>query len=154
MSNQTENKMIEVYESFIIHLLTEYDEDKIIYSKLIEIEGEELNFWFIHYFIEYVCNNNNYDYNDEDIDGIDFYEWYDEFINIDDIFVNDEETESIRQKLLKYYNHFHPSHYSKEQEEWKNILFVDFFQLHIESYLNNNELKNYIINLIDPIELK
>jgi len=62
MANQTEMRIIELVDKYIIHMLTEYDIEKIIYSKLLELEGEELTDWINDELVEWLGNGVDYTY--------------------------------------------------------------------------------------------
>jgi len=64
MANQTEMKMIEVIDKYVIYMLTENDKEKIIYSKLLELEDEteELADWINDELVEWLGNGVDYLY--------------------------------------------------------------------------------------------
>jgi hypothetical protein len=60
--NATELRIIEVVDKYVIYMLTENDKEKIIYSKLLELEGQELTDWINEELVEWLGNNIDYEY--------------------------------------------------------------------------------------------
>jgi hypothetical protein len=60
--NATELRIIEVVDKYVIYMLTENDKEKIIYSKLLELEGQELTDWINEELVEWLGNGVNYEF--------------------------------------------------------------------------------------------
>jgi hypothetical protein len=72
-----EMKMIEVIDKFIIYMLTENDKEKIIYSKLNELDDEELEDWVNEKLKNYLANGGDY----EEIENQEIMDWINEEIS-------------------------------------------------------------------------
>jgi len=59
--NATELRIIEVVDKYVIYMLTENDKEKIIYSKLLELEGQELTDWINEELVEWLGNDTDYE---------------------------------------------------------------------------------------------
>ena len=153
MSNQIEMKMIEAIDKFIIYMLTENDEEKIIYSKLNELDGEELEEWVYDYLKEYLANGCEYTEGDIVIGNEEIQVW----INICDIFNGScGELMQIQKELIEYNNDNGWDWFSGN--DMVRLTFnEDILQYYCYMYIDKmspTELKEYIINLLDPVEPK
>jgi hypothetical protein len=160
MSNQTEMKIIEVINEFIIYMLTENDKEKVIYSKLIELEDEELQEWVNEKLKGYLTDGWGYGIEEEEEDIVEPYEftdWFndnqkDEYSIFEDCF----DLMNIQRKLIDFYDENIHSNFLKnygEYKEWVNKILQDFYYMIIWK-MYSIELKEYIINLLDPVEPK
>lgn len=160
MSMTNEEIMIQLCENYIIELFTEHDKEKLIYSKLLKLETideNELNKWIETYLIEYICYDNNF--NDGDIElkintFNNFSEWYvlSSYYSFE-IFKDD--SQKIINKLFKNDKDCClDGAYFKDGIDCHLDLIKRIFDAYIETLIHNmsiDELKLYIINLIDPI---
>ena len=155
--------MIEAIDKFIIYMLTENDKEKIIYSKLNKFEGEKLKSWATYHLKSYLVNWVAYDDYEEDEEGDTINEeriseWINKDCDIDicDIFNGScGEIMRIQRELIEYndnkgYDWFH---YGIEKLTFNEDILECYCIMYIEK-MTPTELKEYIINLIDPVEPK
>ena len=156
MTTQTEMKMIEVINEFIIFMLTKNDEEKIIYSKLNELEDEDLEDWVNEKLKNYLGNEWEYEDEEEDINiencNIHSNWSLKDCIDFEKIFTNGCELMRIQQKLINFNSDWF-------EGECINRIYCeeDILQYYCYMFLDEMspiELKEYIINLIDPVEPK
>jgi succinate dehydrogenase flavin-adding protein (antitoxin of CptAB toxin-antitoxin module) len=123
-------------------MLTKNDKKKIIYSKLIELEGEELEDWVNKKFKGYVSG---YGYKEDEkiINRLQIYEFMS--INYDKLFTNCREFLEIQSKMEGY-------DMDKFGFEF-NCILNSYCYMYIDK-MEATDLKEYIINLIDPVEPK
>ena len=170
--NQTEQKIIELGNQYIIYMLTINDEDKIIYSKLLELDdGGELEHFIFYKLRNYFWNDNPYiekkndeydedDEDDEDDDDDDdatrfvYSSTIEEFVGGEiDIFNNEEELIELKKKIGVWCEERNGS----ESDLDKYINVVEEYLYHYfseDGHMSANEVKEYIINLLDPVEPK
>jgi hypothetical protein len=155
MTNQTELRIIEVIKKFVIYMLTENDEEKIIYSKLNELDGEELQNWVNDELKDYLVNECDYTEGDIVIESQSIMGWLNEDISGVDtcnIFTDCGELMDIQRTLMDF------------DISWfygdcmKRLTFnEDLIQYYCYMYIHEMDptyLKEYIINLLDPVEPK
>lgn len=160
MSMTDEEYLTELCENYIIELFTEHDKEKLIYSKLLQLETideDELNKWIETYLIEYICYDS--DFNDGDIElksntFSKFSGWYVESCYYSfEIFKDD--SQKIINKLFKNDKDCClDGAYFTDSVTCHSDLISRIFDAYIETLIHNmsiDELKLYIINLIDPI---
>jgi len=145
----TELRIIEVIDKYIIYMLTENDKEKIIYSKLLELEGEELKDWINDEFKDYLLYLCEY----EDIESEDFMGWLNS-VDTCTIFTDCGELMEIQRDIIEY-------NYNVKILQYNDIITLtyneDLIQYYSYMYINEmkaTELKEYIINLLDPVEPK
>jgi hypothetical protein len=174
--NQTEQKIIELGNQYIIYMLTINDEDKIIYSKLLELDDGELEHFIFGKLKSYLWNEEPYcedeDENEEDDKDEDEDEDEDEnegvivsaytikdFVGIEtemdytDIFNNYEELIELQKMIITWVQE--RSGIEPDLTEYGNLV-EEYLYHYFSDYgdMDANEVKEYIINLIDPVELK
>ena len=177
MSNQIEMKMIEAIDKFIIYMLTENTNcvsfgksneiftcgNQIIYSKLNELEDEELEEWVNDKLKNYLANGCDYEEGDIVIGNEEIQIWIDMDIcdiNICDIFNgNCGEIMEIQRELIEYSNDNGCCWFSgiggdcMVRITYNEDLLQYYCYMYIEK-MSATELKEYIINLLDPVEPK
>jgi hypothetical protein len=173
--NQTEQKIMDIGNQYIIYMLTMNDEDKFIYSQLLEFEGGKLDHLIFYKLRNYLWNDDPYieekdkedeDYDDDDEeddeedDGTRFVNssTIEEFgldmgIDFTDIFNNEEELIELKKKIgvwVEERNGIEPdlNKYSNVVEEYLYHFFSEY------GNMGTNEVKEYIISLLDPCEPK
>jgi len=163
--NQTEQKIIELGNQYIIYMLTINDEDKIIYSKLLELHDGELEHFIFYKLRNYLWNDNPYiedeDYDDdedeedeEDGTRVVSSSTIEEFVGGEiDIFNNDEELIELKKNIGVWVEE--RSGPEPNLDKYSNVV-EEYLYHYFSEYGNMNEtdLKEYIINLIDPVEPK
>ena len=151
-----ESRIIYHVEKFIAFLFgqeTPYDPEQTIYNKLLRLEGEELEVWMNDILKRYITGNFAYeDLRLEEIDGhIKFRTWYQYHIGIESTEVmcleeiwNHEEYRELKSTIPKY-QHRNPSSQ------------IEFLESYLEIYImgkSSDDLKSYIIQLVDPVEIR
>jgi hypothetical protein len=155
MANQTELRIIEVIKKFVIYMLTENDEEKIIYSKLNELDDEELQNWVNDELEDYLLNECDYTEGDIVIESQSIMGWLNEDISGVDtcnIFTDCSELMDIQRTLIDFdMSNFYG-------EGMIRLTFnEDLIQYYCYMYIHKMDptyLKEYIINLLDPVEPK
>jgi hypothetical protein len=151
MTNQIEMNMIKAIDKFIIYMLTENDEEKIIYSKLNELEDEELEEWVNEKLKNYLANGWDYEEGDIIIDNEEIQVWINGDIcdiHICDIFNGScGEILQIQRKIRSFDMEGLMDYYYNED------ILKNYYYMYIDE-MSPIELKEYIINLLDPVEPK
>jgi hypothetical protein len=93
----TTEQLVNVIDEFIVFMLTENDEEKIIYSKLNELDGDELNEWIIDDLRNYLGNGCSC----EGIDPEEINCWYKG--NLGEIFTNTGDLMKIQRDIYNFY---------------------------------------------------
>jgi hypothetical protein len=166
-----ESRIIYHVEKFIYFLFGEkngYDPEQKIYNKLLSLEGEELETWTNEKFKKYIICAGNYFEFEENTNKSIFELWYyiavshfanssqNQLMKIDEIF-NDCDSEYIYElqtiKLkLRIFQGQNQKNY-EEDNHWKLHIMSDYMEMYIMS-MSSSELKSYIIQLIEPVEIK
>jgi len=141
--SQTEMKLIEVIDKFIIYMLSDNDEEKIIYAKLIELEGEELEDWVNDRLKQYLVCEFGYEEGDIYVDSTKIHRCIS--VEYDSIFTNCREFLEIQVQLESY-------DMDRFQFSYEDIINC-YCYMYIDE-MSATELKQYIINLLDPVEPK
>jgi hypothetical protein len=150
-------KIIETIDKFIIYMLTENDKEKSLYSQLITREDDELSNWINDTLKDYLANGCGLI--EEEVRGCEINKWIENISDIDicDIF-NGRVAELIKiQKELIEYDNDCDCFEDCFKENYVNINFKVLMDYYCYMYICNMssfELKDYIINLIDPVEPK
>jgi len=144
MATQTEQKIIEVIDKFIVFMLTIQDEEQYIYSKMNEIEDEEeLGDWVNDYLLDYLARTDEYRDDDKVITDCHISM----FSNIDlENLLNESELLEIKTKLLDL------SFEEEDLSSWEQIL--ENYKCWYITIMDATDLKEYIINLVEPIQPK
>jgi hypothetical protein len=154
--NSTEEKIVKVIDEFIVYMLTENDAEQIIYSKLNELDGDELDDWVNDELRPYLGNGTTYTEQEQEVDSMVIYDWYEnEGGDICEVFSGNGDIMSIQNEVCDFYI----EDYGSVSNETLRSLFCNEDLLREYTYMYifkmpTNDLKEYIINLIDPIELK
>ena len=141
--SQTQMKLIEVIDKFIIYMLSDNDEEKIIYAKLIELEGEELEDWVNDRLKQYLVCEFGYEEGDIYVDSTKIHRCIS--VEYDSIFTNCREFLEIQVQLESY-------DMDRFQFSYEDIINC-YCYMYIDE-MSATELKQYIINLLDPVEPK
>ena len=167
---QMEPRFIYHIDKFIIFLLgkkNDNDPDQQIYNKLLEFEGEKLDIWVNEKLKKYIICAGEYFEFEENISKSIFKIWYmtisywkvDPLIQpmkLDKIYNQSnpdyvEELQTIKLKL-----HIFQGSRAKNYDEipnWKLCIIADYMEMYIMN-MNSSDLKSYIIQLIEPIEIR
>jgi hypothetical protein len=146
---------VEKYISYLFGRENDYDQEQRIYNKLLRLEGEELEGWMNDTLKSYMTGRLTYDdfRGDqlEDIDGnIRFKEWYLYHMSIGDVMdvgeiygENLEEYQELKSRIPKY----------KYKTPWNELEFIGNYMEMFIMGKSTEELKSYIIQLVDPVEI-
>jgi|LakMenE01Jun11ns_1017448.scaffolds.fasta_scaffold9958933_20 hypothetical protein len=151
MTTQTEMKLNKVIDEFIIYMLSV--NDNYLYFKLQELEGENLEY-FIYCLKEYLGSGENYKDEKINCDCNEFHEYMTEE-QYQEIFADKTEFEDLQEKLIRDYLPYGERKQYETEDELRWFLLQDYNFIYIDS-MSSTELKEYIINLIEPtlIDLK
>jgi hypothetical protein len=152
-----EAKMLITIEEYISFAFANEPTQKI-YSQVLSLEGQEM-INFVILFIKgelLLCTNYT------PLLEICFETWYYKSIRIEEnkeklvslyeLFELNPEFDNIVKKLNDF--HIHKGNHSKDyRNEWKIELLTDYMDMYIEN-MNADELKEYIISIVDPIQIK
>jgi len=163
-----ESRIIYHIEKFISYLFGEKnknDADQRIYNKLLQLEGEELNIWVNQKLKKYIICAGEYFELEENMSKYFFKIWYVTFcyhkkdplfMKYDEIFNQSdpnyiEELETIKIKLCNYQGHNIKIY--DNLLNWKLCIIADYMEMYIMN-INCQDIKFYIIQLVEPIEIK
>jgi hypothetical protein len=143
MTTQTEQKIIEVIDKYIVFMLTIQDEEQYIFSKMNEIEEEELGDWVNDYLLDYLANSDEYRDDDKVISDCSMSM----FSDIDlELLLTESELLEIKTKLLDIC-------FEEESLSTGRDIIENYKCWYIQN-MDENELKEYITNLVEPIQPK
>ena len=169
-----ESKIIYNIEKFITFLFGENnmnDADQRIYNKLLRLEGEELENWMNEKVKKYITGTDYYfEFKGDKFEGIHgsilFKTWhmnniYDktgEVMTMKEIFGEksytlisfNKEYKIIKDKIQNFKKE---KVYYDLQLDWGMLIFMDYFIMYIMS-MSSEDLKSYIIQLVDPLEIR
>jgi hypothetical protein len=149
---------VEKYISYLFGEENDYDQEQRIYNKLLRLEGEELEGWMNDTLKAYMTGRATYlDFRGNQLENIDgnikFKKWYLYHISIDSRDVMDvneiygenlDEYRELKSRIPKY-NYKTP---------WNELEFIEsYFEMYIMGK-STEELKSWIIQLVDPVEMK
>ena len=152
-----EAKMLNTIEQYISFAFAN-EPTQNIYSQLLSLEGQEMINFVILFIKGELLLCTNYTLSLE----ICFETWYYKSIRIEEnkeklvslykLFELNPEFDNIVKKLNDF--HIHKGNHSKDyRNEWKIELLTDYMNMYIEN-MNADELKEYIISIVDPIQIK
>jgi hypothetical protein len=147
--NATEMRLIVEIDKFIIYMLNDNDKEKIIYSKLNELDGKELEDWVLLHLKPYLTSGVEYEDNEE-IECEEIQGW--NGINYENLFTHCGELMNIQIELIEY----NPDNFTGEcmaRIAYEEDLLQYYCYMYIYE-MSATELKEYIINLLDPVEPK
>jgi hypothetical protein len=163
-----ETKIIYHIEKFITYIFgekNENDREQRIYNKLLRLEGEELEIWMNEKVKKYINCAGFYDeFSGVEFEGIGgpslFERWYD--TNIHELMLFDEiydftsldyafELQEIKMKLRNFQTPNIRNYY--RDLSWRLHIMTDYMEMYIMS-MSNVDLKSYIIQQVDPVEIR
>ena len=177
-----ESRIICVVDKFISFLFgnrNEYDPEQRIYNKLLQLEGEELDEWVNDKLKKYiVVAGYAYEFEGDEFEGIGgatiMDTWYhneihqgnNDIMRFSEIYgeyaIYKEELQNIKEKIntelksiiekLDTFHRCHPRDYVRNLN-WRMDIISDYKNLYILN-MSTNELKSYIIQMTEPIEIK
>lgn len=174
LSNKMESRIIYNIEKFVAFLFgkeNDNDPEQRIYNKLLRLEGEELDIWMNKKVKKYITGKDYFfEFQGDNFEGVDgptlFKNWYwnnifegtgkalshheiyGEHLYIS-IYLN-EEFKIIKNKIQIFKEKF--IHYERERK-WGIMIFMDYLEMYIMS-MNAEDLKEFIIRQVDPVEIR
>jgi hypothetical protein len=160
-----ESRIIYHIDKFVAFLFGEKnknDKQQRIYNKLLRLEEQELENWVNEKLKKYIIGNNDYF---EGIDGPTRFElWYtinylkknSELMRYDEIYdsTNPEHVRELHSIKLKLHQFQSPNTLNYDMDlDWKVHIMTDYMEMFIMT-MSIEELKSYIIQQVDPIEIK
>jgi hypothetical protein len=160
---------VDKFVSFLFGANNENDPEQRIYNKLLRLEGDELESWMNEKLKNYITFTGFYcDFHGENFEGIVsptlFKKWYNlhsikessELMMYDEIFDRSNpdyrvELYSIKLKLRKFQKPL-TTNYDMDLD-WKVHIMRDYMKMFIMT-MSTEELKSYIIQQVDPVEVK
>ena len=164
-----ESRIIYHIEKYIAYLFgnnNENDPEQIIYNKLLRLDGDELEDWMNINLKKYITGNNCL----FEFEGIDyrtsFKDWYvynirnnpEEVMRMEEIYGNilyisvyfTTEYKNLKNKIQNFKKRFV---YYDIDSNWRLDTITDYLEMYIMT-MNSSDLKYYIIQKVDPIEIK
>jgi len=152
-----ETKMLNTIEEYISFAFAN-EPTQNIYSQLLSLEGQEM----INFAMLFISGDLLLFTNTNPPLDICFESWYydsirreenkEKLVSLYELFELNPEFNIIVNKLNDF--HIHKGNHSKDyRNEWKIELLTDYMDMYIEN-MNADELKEYIINIVDPIQIK
>ena len=170
-----ESRIISQIDKFIAYLFGENncnDPEQRIYNKLLRLEGNELEDWTNKKIKRYITGTGYFfEFKEEKFEGIygsiRFKEWYlnniynktGEVMSMEEIIGKNryiliskfkEEYKIIKDKIQTFKKQ---DNYYDLKIDWETIVFIDYMEMFIMT-MSSEELKSYIIQLVEPIEIK
>jgi len=146
--NATEQKLVNVIDEFIVFMLTENNKKKYIYSTLNKLDDDVLEEWVNDYLRVYLANGCAYNYHRDWEGEYVIKDWFEG--EYDSLFTCCFEMLEIQEKILRFFK----EEYGEECLNINRICAVEeLLVLYCYMYvfkMSPNDLKEYIINLIDP----
>jgi succinate dehydrogenase flavin-adding protein (antitoxin of CptAB toxin-antitoxin module) len=170
-----ESRIIYHIDKFVSYLFGENnynDPEQRIYNKLLRLEGDELEDWMNKKIKRYITGIGYYfEFKEENFEGIYgsilFKTWHSdniynknkEVMSMEEIFGENryilirfkEEYKIIKDKIKTFKKE--EDVYYDLQLDWGMLIFMDYLVMYIMS-MSSEDLKSYIIQLVDPVEIK
>ena len=170
MTNQIENQYIyhiDLFLSFIFGEKNKNDPEQRIYNKLLHLEGDELETWMNTKLKRFITGEGRLsEFQGEQFEGIQgrtiFISWYflkenwrepdNKLVYLYDIyyknnFILKKEFNEIREKLIQH------GYKDDNYIAWDIEMMNDYLKMYIMN-MTSEDLKTYIIQLIEPIEIR
>ena len=169
-----ESRIIYHIEKYISYLFGENnvnDTEQRIYNKLLRLEGEELETWMNAKLKKYITGKDYFfEFEGENFEGIDgptsFKDWYvynirnktEEVMRMEEIYGKilytsvcfTKEYKCIKDKIQNFKKRF--IFYDMETD-WRLDTIKDYIEMYIMS-MTSSDLKSYIIQQVDPVEIR
>lgn len=157
-----EAKLINTIEQYILFAFGN-EQPKQIYSQLISLEGQELIDFVISFITGELLTINISPQLDVSFENVSFETWYyhsirkeetkEKILSLYELFeLNKPECNIIINKVNDF--HIQKRNHSKDYiKGWKIDLLNDYLIMYLTN-MNANELKEYIISIVDPIQPK
>ena len=157
-----EAKLINTIEQYILFAFVN-DPYKQIYSQLLSLEGQELIDFVISFVTGELLSINISPQFDVSYENLSFESWYyysirqketkEKMLSLYELFeLNKPECDIIINKVNDF--HIQKGNHSKDYiKSWKIDLLNDYLIMYLTN-MNGNELKEYIISIVDPIQSK
>jgi hypothetical protein len=156
---------IEKFVSFLFGKNNPNDPEQRIYNKLLRLEGDELENWVYEKVKKYIiCAGFYVEFEGDEFEGIYgptlFETWYnanvDELIKLDEIY--DRTSEDYRLELyaikIKLREWQQPNFRNYDRDlDWQIHIITDYMEMFIMT-MSTADLKSYIIQQVDPVEIR
>ena len=163
-----ESRIIYQIENFVSFLFGENnpnDLEQRIYNKLLRLEGEELENWMTEKVKKYIiCAGFYVEFEGDEFEGILgptlFETWYnanvDELVKLEEIY--DRTSEDYRLELyaikMKLREWQQPNFRNYDRDlDWQIHIMIDYLEMFIIT-MSTADLKSYIIQQVDPVEIR
>jgi hypothetical protein len=172
---EMESRIIYHIDKFVTYLFGENncnDPEQRIYNKLLRLEGNQLEDWTNKKIKRYITGTGYFfEFKEENFEGIygsiRFKKWYlnniynktGEVMTMEEIIGKNryiliskfkEEYKIIKDKIQTFKKQ---DDYYDLQIDWEYLVFIDYLEMYIMT-MTSEDLKSYIIQLVDPIEIK
>jgi hypothetical protein len=160
---------VDKFVAFLFGKENENDLEQRIYNKLLWLEGEQLELWTNEKLKSYIIFAGYFcDFQGDEFEGIDgpirFEMWYtihslkenSELMRYDEIYdrSDSEYTRELRDITLKLHNFQQPIIRNYDRDlDWKLHIMTDYMEMFIMS-MSTEDLKSYIIQQVDPVEIR
>jgi hypothetical protein len=160
---------VDKFVAFLFGKDNENDPEQRIYNKLLWLEGEQLDLWMNEKLKKYIIFAGYYfDFQGDEFEGIAgptrFETWYtihslkenSDLMKYDEIY--DRDNPNYRLELyaikIKIRNFQEPNLRNYDRDlDWKLHIMTDYMEMFIMS-INTEDLKSYIIQQVDPVEIR
>ena len=158
---------IDKFISFLFGKENYNDPEQRIYNKLLRLEGDELETWMNEKMKKYIIGNYDY-YEFQGFEGIYgpiiFKSWYNVCNNTGEVMSMKKIFGETRYILIKFKEEYKiikdkiqtfkkKNVYYDIQLDWEFLILTDYLEMFIMTMSSEN-LKTYIIQLVNPVEIK
>jgi hypothetical protein len=156
---------IEKFVAFLFGENNENDEEQRIYNKLLRLEGEELENWVYEKVKKYIiCAGFYVEFAGEEFEGIYgptlFDTWYlnnvHELMQLDEIYdrTNPNYDVEMQEIKLRLHDYQQPNTRNYDRDlSWQIHIMTDYMEMFIMT-MSTADLKSYIIQQVDPVEIR
>ena len=169
-----EPRIIYHIDKFVAYLFGENnvnDTEQRIYAKLLRLEGDELEAWMNEKLKKYITGKSYFfEFEGDAFEGIDgptlFKDWYlynirnktGEVMKMEEIYGKilytsvcfTKEYKMIKDKIQDFKKRFI---FYEMESEWRLDTITDYIEMYIMS-MSSSDLKSYIIQQVDPVEIR
>ena len=167
-----ENKIhyhVDKFVAFLFGANNDNDLEQRIYNKLLCLEGDELETWMNEKLKNYITFTGYYcEFQGDEFEGIDgptrFEMWYtlnslrenSELMHYVDLYdrSDPEYTNELQAIILKLHNFQQPIIRNYDRDlDWRLHIMTDYMEMFIMT-MSSEDLKSYIIQQVDPVEIR
>ena len=156
---------IEKFVAFLFGENNMNDQEQRIYNKLLRLEGEELETWVYEKVKKYIiCAGFYVEFEGEEFEGILgptlFETWYlnnvHELIQLDEIYDQTSPDYAVEMQEIKLKLHTFQQQNTRNYDRdlsWQIHIMMDYLEMFIIT-MTTADLKSYIIQQVDPVEIR